>query len=167
MNPIDLVVVVILLASAVMGWRAGFVKEVLGLVGLFLGLFLANLLYKEVAQMIEPHLQTGQSVAPIVAFVLIWVGTPLVLWLLGHLLTRVLRLTGLGLLNSLLGCVVGVLKYAVLMGVVLNVCTLTHLVPPQIEQESRIAAPIRRVTSVAFDAAKKQWHEQHPQDTTR
>lgn len=157
MNGFDVVILLVLIAGAWKGWSNGLLKELLGLIGVFVGLWVAKMLYEQLGQELAPRIGTSPSVANIIAFALIWIGVPIVLSVLGSLLTKVLELLGVGSVNRLGGVLVGVLKYAFLIGAVCNVLAITHLVEEEAQNTSTFFHPLKKTTSLAFEYAKSQW----------
>ena len=93
LNTTEIVALAILLYGAVMGLKNGFLKELASMTGFFIGLYLAWKYYEH-----------------------IWVVTPIALGILASLATKLLDWTLVGgLMNRLLGCILGVTKWAVLI----------------------------------------------------
>jgi len=159
MNGFDIVFLLVLLMGAWKGWSNGLLKEVLGLIGVFVGLYVARLLYEQVGEHLAPHLGTAPAVANIIAFALLWMGVPILLSILGSLLTRFLKLVGLNGINRIGGTLVSLVKYVLLLGVLCNVLSITHLVTEEMQQTSRFFHPLKQTTSLAFDLAKSQWQK--------
>lgn len=159
MNGFDIVFLLVLLMGAWKGWSNGLLKEVLGLIGVFVGLYVARLLYEQVGEHLAPHLGTAPAVANIIAFALLWMGVPILLSILGSLLTKFLELVGLNSINRLGGTVVSLVKYVLLLGVLCNVLSITHLVQEETKQSSVLFEPLQQTTSIAFDLAKSQWQK--------
>ena len=159
MNGFDILFVLVLVVGAWKGWSNGLLKEVLGLIGVFVGLYVAHLLYEQVGYELAPRLGTSPSMASIVAFALIWMGVPILLGILGSLLTKVLEWIGLEGVNNLGGALVSVIKYAIILGALCNVLAITHLVKEESQQNSILFEPLKRTTSIAFDLAKTQWQK--------
>ena len=159
MNGFDILFVLVLVVGAWKGWSNGLLKEVLGLIGVFVGLYVAHLLYEQVGYELAPRLGTSPSMASIVAFALIWMGVPILLCILGSLLTKVLEWIGLEGVNNLGGALVSVIKYAIILGALCNVLAITHLVKEESQQNSILFEPLKRTTSIAFDLAKTQWQK--------
>lgn len=157
MNGFDILFILVLIAGAWKGWSNGLLKEVLGLVGVFVGLYVAHLLYEQVGYQLAPHIGTSPSVASILAFALIWMGVPILLGLLGTLLTKVLEWAGIDSVNSLGGALVSLIKYAIILGAFCNVLSITHLVTEESQQRSTLFIPLKKTTSIAFELAKSQW----------
>ena len=159
MNGFDILFVLVLVVGAWKGWSNGLLKEVLGLIGVFVGLYVAHLLYEQVGYELAPRIGTSPSIASIVAFALIWMGVPILLGILGSLLTKVLEWIGLEGVNNLGGALVSIIKYAIILGALCNVLAITHLVKEESQQNSILFEPLKRTTSIAFDLAKTQWQK--------
>ena len=157
MNGFDIFFIVVLVAGAWKGWSNGLLKEVLGLIGIIAGLYVAYLLYEQVGYQLAPHLGCSPTVGGIIAFALIWIGVPIVLGLLGSLLTKVLEWAGLDSINNLGGALLSIVKYAIVLGAVCNVLAITRLVSEESQQNSILFEPLKQTTSIAFDLAKTQW----------
>ena len=157
MNGFDILFLIVLALGAWKGWSNGLLKEVLGLICVFVGLYLAYLLYEQVGYELAPHIGTSPSIASIIAFALIWIGVPIVLGVLGSLLTKVLEWAGLDGVNNLGGALLSVVKYAILLGAVCNVLSITRLVKEDSQHNSLLFEPLKQTTSIAFNLAKSQW----------
>jgi uncharacterized protein YkwD len=110
LNLIDLVLVVIVLLSAINGWRRGFILGVLDLLGWALVLFAGLRFYQPLARWIGSHVDLWSEVwdRPF-AFILIAILVTLVVQLLGKtLLRRVSDETHEGSFNRALGVLPGV-----------------------------------------------------------
>ena len=157
MNGFDILFIIVLIAAAWKGWHSGVIQQALGLVGVFLGLYAARVLYAQVGYQLAPHIGTSPSVASIIAFALIWMGVPILLWSLGSLLTQFLKWTGLGGINQGAGLVISLVKYVLILGALCNVLAITHLVTPEAQQRSILFRPLQTITAAAFDLAITQW----------
>lgn len=157
MNGFDILFLIVLAIGAWRGWINGLLKEILGLIGVFVGFYVAYLLYEQVGCQLAPRIGTSPSVASIIAFALIWMGVPLLLGLAGSLLTKLLEWIGLEGLNNLGGVLVSLIKYWLILGAFANVLSITHLVSEDTQQQSILFEPLKQSTSIAFDLAKSQW----------
>lgn len=103
LNTTEIVALAILLYGAVMGLKNGFLKELASMTGFFIGLYLAWKYYDQIG---------GGAIA----FIGIWIVTPIALGILASLATKLLDWTLVGgLLNRVFGCIFGVTKWAVLI----------------------------------------------------
>ena len=158
MNGFDILFILVLIAAAWKGWHSGVIQQALGLVGVFLGLYAARVLYAQVGYQLAPHIGTSPSIASIIAFILIWMGVPILLWALGSLLTQFHNWTGLGGINKGAGLIISLVKYALILGALCNVLAITNLVNEEARKNSVLFEPLRMTTSLAFDLAISQWH---------
>ena len=156
MNGFDIVFLLVLLMGAWKGWSNGLLKEILGLIGIFVGLYIARLLYEQVGCYIAPHLGTSPTIANIIAFALIWLGVPILLGILGSLLTKFLQLVGLKSINSAGGALVSIVKYGLLLGIICNILSITKIVTDEAQQTSALFTPLRKATSMAFSQIMKE-----------
>jgi membrane protein required for colicin V production len=156
-NGFDILFILVLAVGAWKGWTNGLLKEVLGLIGVFVGLYVAHLLYEQVGYQLAPHIGTSPSVASIIAFALIWMGVPILLGLVGSLLTKLIEWAGLDSINSLAGSLVSLVKFWLILGAFCNVLSITHLVTEETQQRSTLFEPLKRTTAIAFELAKSQW----------
>ena len=78
MTVIDIVILVILAAGAIMGFSKGFIKQLASLLGLVVGLLAARALYGQLAEKLCPTVTQSLGVAQVLAFVLIWLAVPLI-----------------------------------------------------------------------------------------
>lgn len=124
LNTTEIVVLIILLYGAIMGLKNGFLKELASMTGFFIGLFLAWKYYD----------QTGGG---ILAFLGIWIVTPIALGILASMATKLLDWTLVGgLMNRLLGCVFGITKWAALIICVLVVTNQTKHLDKYVDSKS-------------------------------
>lgn len=157
MNGYDILFLLVLIYGAWMGWHKGFVQVLFGFIGFVLGLYLAQMFYERVSYLIAPQLGTSPAMSSIVAFTAIWMGVPILLWVLGAMLTELLKIVHLGTANRLAGCVLSVAKYVVLLGVLTNVLALTRIATPEAQQRSLLFAPLKQTTQILFHLAQQQW----------
>ncbi len=120
MGIFDWILIALLLAAAIRGWRLGVIKQILSLVGIIVGLVLAKMFSGVLGGVLSPHLGDNMAVAHGVAFIAIWVVVPIVLNLLGEVVSTVLdKIIIVGKVNKVLGAVFSLFKYAFLLGAVI------------------------------------------------
>lgn len=125
MTTIDIIILVILGAGAIVGFAKGFLRQLAGLLGLVAGLLIAKALYATVAERIFLPLTDSLTVAQGIAFVIIWLAVPLAFLLLALLLTKAMEAVSLGWVNRLLGAGLGLLKSALLVS--LLICVVEYI----------------------------------------
>ena len=120
----EIVIIALLLYGAIRGIVNGFLKELASMTGFFIGLFLAWKYYEQIG---------GGALA----FIGIWILTPIVLGLLASLATKLLdwSLVG-GVANRLLGCILGITKWAVLIVCVLIMVGQVETIDKYVDSDS-------------------------------
>lgn len=114
MTPFDWIIVAIVVLSAIVAASQGFLREVISLVGLILGLSLALWNYRLLAAPLS-HVIPSKHIADALAFLLIAFGVMIIAGLLGRLMSTLARTAGLGSLDSLLGAIFGLFRGCVLV----------------------------------------------------
>ncbi len=117
----DLAVGVLLIIFGIKGLFSGLIKEVFGLVGIIGGIFVASRYAQSVGDMIDSsvyHISNRSSI-----YFIGFLVTLLAFWLasifVGFLFTKLISLSGLGLLNRILGFLVGSLKIFLLFSILI------------------------------------------------
>jgi len=116
-NWLDYVLLFFVLVFMIEGVSQGFSRSVVGLVAFIAGLVIAAWTYGIPASFLLPYV-SSKSVASVLGFVFIFVLILILGGLVGKLLQKLFKWTGLSWLDRLLGCAFGALK-AVLFGIVL------------------------------------------------
>jgi membrane protein required for colicin V production len=118
---LDIIIIVVFLAGAIVGFSKGLIKQLASLLGLVVGLFAARALYASLAVKLMPAIGTSMSVAQILSFILIWTVTPMVFMILASVISRAMDIISIGWLNRYLGAGLGALKYMLLMGTLVGI----------------------------------------------
>ena len=120
------IVVVLVISTGVSLWR-GFAREALSLAGWVAAFIIANMFGGQMASLLAGAIEniTGRYVA---AYAILFVGTLIAAGLLGKLAAQLIKVTGLTLLDRLLGTVFGFARGVIL--ILVFVFVLRQLVPP-------------------------------------
>lgn len=144
---------VLLLLGAIRGWRTGLIKQVVSLGGLIAGLLITKLCYAMVGDAIAPHIDNHTTLAHVLAFILIWIAVPVILGVLGEILTTVLdKLFVLGTVNSILGALLGLIKFQLIIGALIWVLCATKIIGENTMQQSVLCAPLKAVPEALYTA---------------
>ena len=117
----DLGVIVLLLIFGIKGLFSGFIKEVFGLIGIIGGIFVASRYAQSVGSIIDTsvyHITNKSSIYFIgflVALLVFWLASLVI----GFLFTKLAGFSGLGLVNRVLGFLVGSLKIFLLFSILI------------------------------------------------
>jgi membrane protein required for colicin V production len=118
MNEVDAIILVIIGLSCLFGIWRGLVKEVLSLVTWIAALALARL-YSGVLADFMGNLISNESARYVTAFAIVFVLVVMTGTLVNHLISKLLTITGLKLVDRLLGGVFGVVRGSVIVIVIL------------------------------------------------
>ncbi len=119
MNWLDIIIIVILVASIFIGGKTGLIKVLLSLLGLCVGISLAGRYYLTLAERLTSIPQ--EKVAHIAAFAIILIGVMVVAALAGWLLTKIISAVMLGWVNGLGGMVFGLVMGALSVSTLLAI----------------------------------------------
>ena len=106
MNFFDILTLVALVWAVISGWRSGFVSQLLGLVGIVLGVVLSLRYGAVVGEM----LGIDARFSVVAGFLITFVAVLIVATILARLIAKVMSFIGLGWINTLLGIVLSVVK---------------------------------------------------------
>ena len=130
MNEVDTAIIVVTVLSSLFGLWRGLVKEVLSLLTWVAALVVARV-YSEPLAGLMLNLIESSSLRYVTAFALIFILIMMLGTLINHFLSRVLTITGLKLLDRLLGTVFGLARGVI---IVLVVMLITRVFVSETEQ---------------------------------
>ena len=151
---IDLFVIILVLWAAFSGWRNGFLKEIISSAGFLIGLFVAATCYATLGKYLSVDGTETNMFTSIVAFFILWIIVPIALGFVANLLTKAMKGIQLGMPNSILGALVGILKYALLISCVFNAMVTTSLRFSSLGESSRKRKAPSRSWSVTNGISK-------------
>jgi membrane protein required for colicin V production len=128
-NWFDVLLCLILLASAAAGLRSGLARVVVGLIAVCVGFLAAFWCYRLVAIKLSPWIQTP-ALAQILGFLLVFIAVLLCGSIVAAILSRVLSWIGLSWFNHFLGGAVGLLRGALIAAVLVNATVAFSPSPP-------------------------------------
>jgi membrane protein required for colicin V production len=145
MNAADVVIGIILIVGVASGIAHGFVRGILGLVGLVLGIVLAVAYYDWLAENALSFLP-GEHVPQVLSFLLIFLAVVLLIGALARVLSHVLKLSTLGWLDRLAGGLLGLITASILASAVLFLAVVGGAAQERVLVESTLAPKVVRVT---------------------
>ncbi len=157
---IDIAILILALWALIKGWKNGFIKEIISSIGFLAGLLVATLFYTTLGEYLGMDGTAGR-LTNVIAFIILWIITPVVLGLVANNLTAALRGMRIGLPNSLLGAAVSLLKYLILMSCVFNVMSILGIVSAEKAATSRLYSPVKGTLSLIFNEAKALHSDEH------
>lgn len=158
MQPLDILILLFIGIGIFAGYRKGFFNQIASLIGILVGFYLAKTYYIEFAEKLYPVYMESQSLANIISFVGIWFILLIVLGILSSMLTQFFDAIYLGVINQLLGAILGAIKYFILLSILL--CSLDYFdadhkwLSEEIKNESMLYKPIMVVGKLLFFTVK-------------
>lgn len=119
MNVIDIVLLIIFAWFAYQGFKKGFVIELASLVALILGIYAAFYFSEYAKNFLVNSLEMDNDYIPVTSFVITFIVVVILVYALGRILEKLIKMVALGFLNKLAGGVFGVLKAVVFISIVI------------------------------------------------
>ena len=159
MGTIDIVILACFLPAVFIGLKNGFIRQLVALGVVILGIWLAVRFSDVVADWLTAARITLEPFwAKALSFALIFVAVALVLNLLGKLLEKVLDIAMLGWLNRLLGLAVALFTSAIIIGTIIYMVnsanSLINFIPEDKIAESRFYKPLLELVQKVFPYLK-------------
>jgi membrane protein required for colicin V production len=168
MNWLDAILGVALLVCLFNGFRRGFSRQVIGLVSGVLALLLGIWLYGTAGGWLTPYV-SSPAIAKVAGFVIVFCGVLMLGGLIGFVVHKFLKVTGLSFFDHVLGAGFGVLRWAVLaIAIVMGAMAFSRdATPPRAIVESRLAPYVvdmaRLVAAMAPHELKEGFHKTYQQ----
>lgn len=139
---IDLFVIALLLWAVFNGWRSGLIREVLGTLGIIIGLVLAGVAYWLGDDFLAVKGSQVNMVLSVIAFFILCIFIPLLLDFVAGRFTHFLKAMKLGLPNSLLGAAASVVKFVLLLSFAFNMMTQLEIMNVERTESSHLYQPL-------------------------
>ena len=150
----DILLLILLAIGFIVGVVSGAVKQIISFVAFGMGFVIACLYYQRLAAVLGRVLSMP-VVCNVVAFLLLWVIVPVVAALVSKLLTSLLdKMFVTGLLNRLLGGILGMAKYALVLGALIWFFSIANLITEETMQKSKLCRPLKTVPEFVFNLLK-------------
>ncbi len=155
----DILMGVVLIWAIYQGFKKGFLFEVAKLVGLFLGFWCAVHFSSYIKNIfIEKYNISGQLGA-IISFILTFILVLVIIYFLATLLEKFMKTIKLGIINSLAGAMISILKYTMIISVFFYILRMIHvdkiLFSQDIRDKSYFYKPITRLAPIIIPKIKQ------------
>ena len=160
----DILLLILLAVGFISGIVSGAVRQVISLVAFVLGFVIACFYYQQLGAVLGSVLPLP-AFCNVVAFILLWVVVPIVARLAGTLLTSLLDgLFAVGLLNRLLGGILGVARYGLMLGALIWLFSSMQVISEETMQQSRLARPLKAVPEFIYNLIGNKMSVPSPQE---
>jgi len=112
LKTLDILLLIPLLFGAYLGYKKGLLLEIVSLVALIVAVIGAFKLLDFGMDLLQPYFENWEQALPIISFILLFVGILLLVNLVGKIVKKILDMTLLGGLDNFAGSVIGLLKWA-------------------------------------------------------
>ena len=159
MSTPDIIILLCFLPAVINGIMKGFIEQVVALVSLILGAWLAFKFSNVVGEWLKPYFEVSETVMYVISFAVIMIAVVLVLFFIGKILSGVTKLVMLGWLDRLLGLVFAILLAGLLIGIGIilfdTINVKFSLVDEAVLEESVLYSPIRDIAYTVFPYLKE------------
>lgn len=158
MGTLDIILLICFAPALVTGIQKGFVEQVVSIVSILVGAWLAYRFAGVVGVWLAQFINLELRILGIVSFAVVVIITVLVLNLIGKILTKTLSLASLGFVDRLLGVAFALLKAALLIGLAIftfdSLNVKWGLVNPEILEGSVVYTALRDAALKVFPYLK-------------
>ena len=142
MNKADIVIAIILLIGTVVGYRRGFLLELFFLLAIVTGVFVGFKLMGAGVDYLSREFNADKEVLPYVSFVIIFIIVMLLVTVIGRSIKDSLDRTFLGRIDAIAGAVLGLVKYAFGISVIIWLIEAFQISFPEGWKEESTLYPI-------------------------
>ena len=159
MSTLDIIILVCFVPAIVRGIQRGFIAQVVSLVSVILGIWLAFHFSEIVCEWLRQSMPNlSETILHIIGFVLILSVVALLFHLVGKLILRIFKAVDLGWFNWILGLIFSLLKAALLIGLAIVLFDTLNLkfelVKAETLDQSVLYAPLRDAAYKVFPYLK-------------
>lgn len=148
----DILIYIVLIIGAIIGFKQGAFKQVAHFLGVAVGLLIAATVYHQFGDFLADKTGASNNFGRLIAFVLIVIVVPIALGWIAAFLTEFFKKLKLNFLNRLLGAFVGVICYALILSVALNlfdfVISNAGFKPQKLSERPNIYYQMKHATQV-------------------
>lgn len=147
MSRTDIILAILLLLGGWSGYRKGFLMALFSLAAVLLGIFGAYHLIGDGVVWLGSRLDADPKLMPYISFTLIFVVIVIAVKILGSVLRASIAQTILGEADSVLGAILGILRYGFMLSVLLWITTSMKLNLPNDWRKDSVLLPVIEKTA--------------------
>ena len=162
MNVLDVFIGIFLIVGLVKGFRNGFFVELASLVSILFGIFIAIKFSYLTKTYLENHGTWNPKTIQVVAFALTFIFVIIGVSMLAKVFTAIANFAFLGLANSILGAVFGLLRTILVMSILLNLFQKLNanntFISKETKEKSMLYLPVQEVSKTIYPSISE-WFE--------
>ncbi len=136
MNILDFLILLPIAFFGYRGFKNGLVQEVLGIVGIILGVFLSFQYMHSVGEHLRPYLTEYETYIPFIAALLIFISTLVVVNIIAYVASKLLEAIQLSFINRITGLSFGALKSGIAISALLLVAAGFNMPSQDVREQS-------------------------------
>lgn len=159
MNTFDLIILIPVLIGFVFGLSKGFIREILSLAVIFIGIYGSKLLSPIADSILTGVFSVSETIAKPLSFVVMFLLIAFTLMVLARSLDKLIDSASLGGMNKFFGGLFGALKYALIISLLLNVFhaidSRIHILNEETKSQSMLYNPMLKLAPQLWDEVKE------------
>lgn len=164
MNYIDIILGVLLIIAAIMGFRKGLVIEVASLAALVLGIWGAIHFSNITSDLLVKYFDLKTEYLNIISFIVTFIVIVILVYIVGNVVSKMVDSVGLGIINKMGGMVFGLLRAILVLSILLIVIDKidndVQFIPEKTKESSTMYEPIKNVAPSIFPFIDD-WYEKY------
>jgi len=112
LKTLDIILLIPLFFGAYLGFKKGLLLEIVSLLAFFAAIVGAFKLLDFGMKLLQPYFENWEQALPIISFIVLFIAILLIVKMVGKLVKKILDMTLLGGLDNFAGAVIGFLKWA-------------------------------------------------------
>lgn len=164
MNYIDIILGLLLIFSAIGGFKKGLVTEVASLAALILGIWGAIHFSGITTELLIKYFDLKTDYMNIISFVVTFIVIVILVHIVGNVVSNMVDTAGLGVVNKLGGMVFGLLRAILFLSILLIVFDKidndVQIIPEKAKKSSSMYEPIKNIAPSIFPFIDD-WYEKH------
>lgn len=146
----DFVILILLLAGAYRGYQKGLLMAIVSFVALIAGLIGAIAWTPALMTHLSERSDLSSEILSVLAFLAIFIGIIIALNIAGRFIKMVIDLTPIGAIDGLVGALLGMLKWALGISIILWIMDKAQLGLPE-DEHSALLTNVRQVAPYVFE----------------
>lgn len=150
MNYLDLIILLPVAYVAYRGFMNGFIREVFGIIGIVLAVYLTFEYMGTISELLSPYVE-NQDRSTIVTGIVMFIGIIIIVHLIGVVIEKFFKAVQLGIVNQLFGLFFGALKSAIFVSAILLLLAGVGIPSDETTSNSASYSVVISVAPAAFD----------------
>jgi membrane protein required for colicin V production len=159
MNYLDIILILPLLYGAWKGYKKGLIIELFTLLALLVGLYAAINFSDYMVEILKDNLEMTGKYVPVVAFICTFLIIGAMVYFLGKVLEKAIKVVQLSAINKFGGICFGVSKMLMVSGVIVvvleSIDQRNDFISGELKETSLLYEPFKRITLTTIPAVKE------------